>query len=385
MALARAGFDAIVYEAHLPTATDGGSYLTVATNGLDALGVIGADARVRAAGFPTHTTVLFNGTGKRLGTVPIGSTAAGAESYTIKRPHLHRALHDAATGRGVRFEFGKRLIDAAVSPEGVIARFDDGSQAAGDVLIGCDGVHSITRRIIDPNAPRPRYLGLLNFGGYTPGAAVAPAGVWHMIFGKRAFFGYTTDAAGGTVWFANVPGQPSNPTERMSMTADRWKQWLITQFAGDRGPAPELIAASSLQLTADNTHDLASVPTWCRGPMIVIGDAAHAPSPSAGQGASMALEDGIVLAKCLRDLPDGPRAFAAFARLRRRRVERIVAQGARTSASKAAGPIGRVLRDLMLPWVFRYLVTGKALAWMYDHHIEWDTPVVVGGRRETET
>jgi 2-polyprenyl-6-methoxyphenol hydroxylase-like FAD-dependent oxidoreductase len=83
----------------------------------------------------------------------------------------------------------------------------------------------------------------------------------------------------------------------------------------------------------------------------------------------------VVLAKSLRDLPDIPRAFAAYERLRRRRVERIVAQGARGSSAKTQGPIGRVVRDLMLPLVFRFLVTDRSQAWIYDHHIDWDTAV----------
>jgi len=87
----------------------------------------------------------------------------------------------------------------------------------------------------------------------------------------------------------------------------------------------------------------------------------------------MAIEDGVLLAMCLRDLPDRHGAFVAFERLRRRRVERIVAQGARSSSSKALGPMGRTLRDLMLPFVFKYIFTEKSLAWMYDHHIEWDS------------
>ena len=89
----------------------------------------------------------------------------------------------------------------------------------------------------------------------------------------------------------------------------------------------------------------------------------------------MALEDGVVLAKCLRDVSGIQKAFAAFERIRRNRVERIVAQGARSSSSKAAGPAGRVLRDLLLPFVFRHLVTEKTMAWMYDYHVDWHSSV----------
>ena len=206
MALQRAGIEAVVYEAHRPAAGDVGSYLTVATNGLDALRAIDASGPVLQAGFPTNRTVLLSGTGKRLGVVPLGSSDRQRHpSHTIKRAHLHRALHDEATQRGVRIEFGKRLSGAAVTHSGVRAEFEDGSDAVGDLLVGCDGVHSRTRTTIDRGAPAPRYVGLLNFGGYTSGASVGEPGAWHMIFGHKAFFGYVADGAGGTVWFANVP------------------------------------------------------------------------------------------------------------------------------------------------------------------------------------
>jgi len=101
--------------------------------------------------------------------------------------------------------------------------------------------------------------------------------------------------------------------------------------------------------------NMPKVPTWYRGPMIIIGDAAHAASPSSGQGASMAIEDALVLAKCLRDVPDTTAAFAAFERIRRPRVERVVAFGARSSNSKAPGRVGRVVRDIMLPVVLKLI------------------------------
>jgi 2-polyprenyl-6-methoxyphenol hydroxylase-like FAD-dependent oxidoreductase len=376
MALQRAGIDSAVYDAHGPASTDAGSYLTVATNGLDALRAIDAHGPVEQAGFPTNRTLLFSGTGRRLGTVPIGSSGdERSASHTIRRAHLHQALREEAVRRGLRIESGKRLVAAEVQGSSVCARFGDGSQAAGDVLIGCDGVHSVTRTLIDPGAPAPRYVGLLNFGGYTPGRAIGEPGAWHMIFGARAFFGYVPDTSGGTVWFANVPRHASSRAERESTTAERWTRWLMDLFAHDRGPAAEQIANGVLQLAADNTHDVPAVPVWHRAPLIIIGDAAHAPSPSSGQGASMALEDGVVLAKCLRDVTDVREAFAAFERIRRRRVERIVAHGARSSSRKAVGPVGRVLRDLMLPYVFRHLVTEKTLAWMYEHRVDWHSRV----------
>jgi len=378
MALQRAGIDAVVYEAHPQTTEEAGSYLTVATNGLDALRSIDADKPVLAEGFPTPTNLLLSSGGRRLGAVSNGGRLPdGTVSHTIKRARLYRALHQEAIRRGIQVEFGKRLVDAeAMADGGVVAHFDDGSQATGDLLVGADGVHSTTRRLIDPDAPGGRYVGLINFGGYTDEAvAGAEPGVWHMIFGKRAFFGYVVDPAGGTAWFVNVPGAKVSPAERAATTAEQWQRQLVELVADDHGPARGLIAAGRLELAGDSTHDLPSVPTWYKGPMVIIGDAAHAPSPTSGQGASMAAEDAVVLAKCLRDLPDIQRALDAFERLRRARVERIVAQGARTGRSKTPGPVGRVLQGLILPLVFRFLVTEKSMAWIYAYHIDWDAPV----------
>jgi 2-polyprenyl-6-methoxyphenol hydroxylase-like FAD-dependent oxidoreductase len=298
-------------------------------------------------------------------------------SQTIKRARLSRALEDEAIRRGVRVEFGKRLAGAAVTADGrVVARFEDGSEAVGDLLVGADGIHSVTRRIIDPSAPTGRYAGLTNFGGYTPNAGVViEREVWHMVFGRRAFFGYALDPSGGAVWFANVPRAQITPAEWASTSAEAWQRQLVDLFAGDRGPAAELIRRGALEFAGDNTYDLPHVPTWHRGPMIIIGDAAHAPSPSSGQGASIAMEDGVMLARCLRDLPTIPDAFAAYERLRRDRVERVVAQGARTSNAKTPSPVGRLLRDLVLPVMFKFFVTERSLAWMYNYRVDLGEPV----------
>jgi 2-polyprenyl-6-methoxyphenol hydroxylase-like FAD-dependent oxidoreductase len=378
MALQRAGIEAVVYEAYPQTADDVGSYLTVASNGLDALRAIDAEQPMRAAGFPTPTNLLLSSGGRRLGAVSNGGRLAdGTAAHTIKRARLYQALHQQASDRGIQVGFGKRLVNAEPTPDGgVVATFQDGTQAAAALLVGADGVHSTTRTLIDPAAPAGRYVGLVNFGGYTPEpAAGAEPGIWHLIFGRRAFFGHVTDPAGGTVWFANVPRPPVSRSERDATGAQQWQRQLLELFAPDRGPATDLITAGQLEFAGDNTYDLPKVPTWRRGPMVLIGDAAHAPAPTSGQGASMAAEDAVVLAKCLRDQPDIGHALGAYERLRRPRVERIVAQAARTSNTKTPGPVGRMLQSLVLPVVFRFLVTERSLAWQYDHHIDWDAPI----------
>jgi FAD-dependent urate hydroxylase len=379
MALRRAGIDTVVYEAYAGGADAAGAFLTFASNGMDALRAIDAHRLVLSAGFPTPRISIQSGTGRDLGEAPNGGTLPdGTVSQTLKRADLYRALRDEAVRRGARIEYGKRLLDAEVTPDGgVVARFEDGTEAEGDLLIGADGVHSRTRRIIDPSAPRARYVPVLNIGGYARGVRVrAEPGTFRMVFGKRAFFGYAVHPSGEVWWFANPP-RAEEPTsaELAAIGTEQWREMLANLFAEDATPAVEIVRATPGKLAGWATHDLPSVPTWHRGPMIVIGDAAHATAPSSGQGASMAIEDAVVLARCLRDLPETRQAFAAYEGLRRGRVERVVAHGARTSNSKAAGPVGRALRDLMLPVILKRVARGGSLAWMHDHHIDWDEKV----------
>jgi len=379
MALRQAGIDSVVYEAYAGGADHAGAFLTFASNGLDALRAIDAHHLVLAEGFPTPRMTIQSGTGKHLGDVPNGGTLPdGTVSQTLKRADLYRALRDEAVRRGARVEYGKRLVDAETAKDGgVAARFEDGTEAEGDLLVGADGIHSRTRRIIGPSAPAARYIPVLNIGGYASGMSVqAEPGTFRMVFGKRAFFGYAVHPSGEVWWFANPP-RLDEPTrsELAAISTEQWRKMLVDLFAEDDTPAVDIIRATPGKLAGRATYDLPSVPTWHRGSMIIIGDAAHATAPSSGQGASMAIEDAVVLARCLRDRPDITQAFAAYERLRRARVERIVAQGARTSNSKAAGPVGRVIRDLMMPLILKRVASGESLAWMHDYHIDWDAKV----------
>jgi 2-polyprenyl-6-methoxyphenol hydroxylase-like FAD-dependent oxidoreductase len=377
MALQKAGIESTVYEAHPRTDAEVGSYFTVSPNGLDALAAVDALDVAKAAGVATRSNILRDTNGRHLGTAGLGDPLPdGTVAQTMKRPRLTRLLEDEAIGRGIPFEFGMRLSDARTAADGrITATFADGSTATGDLLVGADGIHSVTRHLIDPSAPSGRYVGMTNFGGITrrPALHVEPA-AWHMIFGRRAFFGYIAVREGDVAWFVNWPRDEITRAERAATSHEAWKMALEALFTDDVGPAIELIRAGELELAGDNTYDIGHVPVWHRGPMVIIGDAAHAPSPTSGQGASMAAEDGVVLAKALRDLPTIPDALAAYEAERRDRVERIVAYGARMTSAKVPGRLGRVIRDAMLRLAFRFFVTDRSMAWQFDHRVEWDRP-----------
>lgn len=393
MALQRVGIDATVFERDPAGAQQRGAWLTFQANGMDALRAIGAADPVTDLGYDVETISFVNGKGRNLGRTPMAAPRGdGQLSQVMRRADLYAALGELARERGARVHYGKELTSAAAVDGGgattggqVEARFADGTTAVGDLLIGCDGIHSRVRQSIDPRSPAPRYVPVLNVGGYIPRFTVdVPAREFRMQFGTRCFFAWMPTPDGGTIWFANPPmaREPSRGV-LAGMTDARWRDWLHDLMTGDTGPAHEIIDAAPGPMTGWATYDMPAVRRWHDGRnMIIIGDAAHATAPSAGQGASMALEDAVILAKCLRDQPSVPAAFGAFEALRRDRVEKIVRYGARSANSKAAGPVGRVIRDSILPVVFSRAAKdgGRSLTWLQGHHIDFDEPVALATR-----
>ena len=368
-----AGFEASIVEAYPDgAALTSGVWLTVAVNGLEALRTFDLHRPVLEASFPSTSIDLCTGTGKRLGLAPLGGELAdGTVTRTIKRAELYRVLAEQAQARGVRFVHGRRLASAEPRADGsVVARFEEGSEEVVDLLVGADGVHSTVRACIDPRAPAPRATQMGNVGGFASGvegASSAP-GEYRMIFGKRAFFGYVVAPSGEVWWFANPPvPYPAAPDAA----------WLASLFDEDVGPAVAVIRSSRGPLLFTGQHELPRVPRWHRGAMVILGDAAHAASPTSGQGASLAAEDGVALARCLRDLPI-PEALAAFERERRDRVERVVREAARMSSQKIRGALGRAVRDLVLPF-FLGLAAKESRDWLFTHRIAWTSTCALQG------
>jgi FAD-dependent urate hydroxylase len=296
----------------------------------------------------------------------------------VWRGELYRGLYEKAARRGIGIEHGKRLVGADDSGDEVSAHFADGTCASADILIGADGIRSTVRSLIDPAAPQPRYAGLLSFGARVRDTGLASTGGGMlMIFGKRAFFGYQLADDSTGVWFVNLPhAQPMTLTEARAVPAGQWLSVLREAFADDRTPALDLLrrTESADLLVIGPMEDVPTVPTWSKGRMVLIGDAAHATSPSSGQGASLAVESAVQLARCLRDVPHR-QAFDAYEHLRRARVEKIIATAARTNSDKAAGPIARVLRDLVMPVAMKRLAKPERMAWQFGYRIDWDAPV----------
>jgi 2-polyprenyl-6-methoxyphenol hydroxylase-like FAD-dependent oxidoreductase len=374
--LKRAGYEPRIYEAQPDHDDYTGLFLNVARNGMRILSELGVDGRIREEGIELRAMNFHSGSGKWLG--KIEDPSGKPQGFTVKRGFLHKVLREAAQQEDIPIEFGKKLADLRMEDAGVTAVFEDGTQAEGDLLIGCDGIHSRTRRLILPDAAEPDYTGLISFGGFSRGVRMLHEPAQHMVFGKKAFFGYLVKPDGEIYWFGNLdyPGRPTRK-QLQSIPQAQWRQVLDDLYQSEIYPVPDIIRATEGEIGVYPIYDLISVSSWHSGPVVLIGDAIHATSPNAGQGASLALEDAMVLAKCLRDIERTEEAFRLFDALRRERVEKVVRYSRSIGRRKhATNPVQVFFRDLMLPFFLKQ-ASRQSNAWLYDYRADWHDKVTV--------
>ncbi|MFE3102041.1 FAD-dependent oxidoreductase [Nocardia tengchongensis] len=372
-ALRRAGLDVTVFEAYPGPAYGIGSNLALAPNGVAALDIIGAGDAVRARAVPVSRSMM-SVNGKRF---ELPGLRDVEPLRVIDRADLHETLHDTAVAAGVRFEYDKRLAEVEEHAGGVTAIFADGSSATADVLIGADGIRSTVRGLVDPKAPGPTYLRMLSFGAYTECPIDLEPETMTFAFGRRAYYLYWPMPDGRVSWGANLPSeQYYSLTQARSVSAEQWLRTLRETYAGEAPGAQLAEATTAAQLAVVGAlHIMPSVPHWYRGRMVLTGDAIHAPSNTSGQGASMAIESGIELARCLRDIDDPARAFATYEALRRPRVEAVAARVAGMNKTKAAGPVARKAMQVMMPIMFKRMDPEKLVGGEQRFRIDWEQPV----------
>ncbi|MEV7285009.1 NAD(P)/FAD-dependent oxidoreductase [Streptomyces sp. NPDC093252] len=348
LALRKAGFEVAVYEAHPDGVEDIGAFLTLASNGMRALAAIDATAAVTAIGFPLTSIRLLDASGAEAAHAPMGEAAVPELNFRcLRRGDLNAALRAEAARRGVPVRHGARLVGVEDGPDGVTARFADGSADTGDLLLGADGLNSTVRALIAPGV-RPRYAGQRVFYGRTTDAApIGASDCITMVRGSAAAFGCAVSPEGESFWFARIADEPLTAGEIALGTAGRWRDLLVPLLRADDGPGADIVAATGARLMVTNAMELPLGMDWRSGRVLLLGDAAHAASPATGQGASMALEDAVVLAKALRDLPGTASALDRYETLRRERVEHnittsgAISRGTFAPSDSAGRPAGK--------------------------------------------
>jgi 2-polyprenyl-6-methoxyphenol hydroxylase-like FAD-dependent oxidoreductase len=351
LALKQTGFAPIVFERHRPQQLRGeGLFLTLAPNGCNALRALGLLEEVAQVGLPTRGLAVFNEAGKRLALVDYASQVDryGAGSITLRRGALAGVLLDAVEAAGITVHHGAAIADVTQDADGVVLDVN-GEKQRFALALACDGLRSTVRRLVFPELPQPVYSGLIGTGGFTQAPDVADTdGVMNMVFGRRGFFGYIKQAEGPVYWFNSYPAPESETGPVTDGTAFARK--LAAMHDGDPLDTSAILAATARVDRHYPIYDMPELPHWSSGRVLLMGDAAHAVAPHSGQGASLAMEDGIVLAACLTAAPDHAAAYARFEGLRRDRVQKAISIGRAVGSQKQAKSwLALRLRDLMLP------------------------------------
>jgi 2-polyprenyl-6-methoxyphenol hydroxylase-like FAD-dependent oxidoreductase len=353
IALKRRGFDPLVIEKRNAEQIRGdGLFLTLAPNGINALRGLGLADEVIAGGLATAGIAIFNERGKKLGLIDYGAHQEefGAPSATVKRGVLGAALLDAAVAEGVGLRLETDVTGVIETGPDVVLAFGAERQRF-DAVIACDGLRSTIRRLAFPELPQPAYSGLIGNGGMVDLPEVAETGgIMNMTFGTRAFFGYMKQGDGPVLWFNTYPA----PESEVGPVRDPagYARFVAELHRDDPLDNYRIVSAVETIERTYPVYDMPRLTRWRTARVLLMGDAAHAVAPHSGQGASMALEDALVLAACLDETAVPETAFQRFEQLRRKRVETAIAIGRQSGSQKHAQSWWELkLRDLILPIV----------------------------------
>jgi 2-polyprenyl-6-methoxyphenol hydroxylase-like FAD-dependent oxidoreductase len=317
-ALHRLGLRAAVYE-QAPAFPEAGAGIGLWSNALRSLDEIDAGDEVRCHCRPLRRGQILNQRGQTLIDFDLGGMGSEfreAACYVVRRSVLLAAIQRQVPRGWIHT--GRRAVEITQSEAIVTVRFDTGECVEGDVLVGADGLRSAVRRYVAGDAP-PRYSGQTCFSGVTAFAPLEP-GMMREIqgAGRRCAICPISDQL--VSWWA-----ATNAPEGALVPVEGRKGRLLEQFDGWPGEFQRLVERTpSDRIFQNDLYDRAPIRRWSAGRITLLGDAAHPTTPNLGQGANMAIDDGIVLARSLHRATTRAEAFQRYESIRMPRTARIV-------------------------------------------------------------
>jgi salicylate hydroxylase len=369
IALEQAGLDPLVFEA-VDELAEIGAGIGMHANAMRVMNQLGAGDHIRE-----HGVRIDSGEWRRLDsgeTIFTQEYAGMAEHYGEHYICMHRADLLESLRRRVapdRVRLGMRLVGVEQHGQGVVARFESGEEAHGDMLVGADGLRSTVRRLLFGEQPA-RFTGFAAWRGIIPMEAMPP-GFAHTIVtwpgsgrhGMTYPIRPTLQTFNGFVPTGEILREEWGPSGDL---AD-----LRRSFAGATGEVLRIIdLIGEALITPIYFRD--PLPVWGDGRIVLLGDAAHPTPPSAGQGGAMALEDAVTLAACLRRAggPVGvPAALREYAARRQPRTAGMLA-AARINFGmfNEPDPLQARARDGRLRGLLRTDPVGESMfGWLYGH------------------
>ena len=318
VALRKVGIEAELYE-QAPELREVGAGVGLWSNALESLDQLGAGDEIRAATLPLRVLAGARPDGRATSTVrldDLGAEFAKAECRVVPRPALLAALARQVPAERVHTGDG---VEAAESAGAYVhIRLKSGWMQEGDLLVGADGLHSVVRSMV-VGRDRVRYSGQTCFRGLAPIPPPNPRELREVHGRGQRGSVCPIDARQVYWWVAhNAPLNEIVPAEqRKALLLERYREWPFG--------LPEAIAATPEgSILQNDLVDRKPARRYARGRVVLVGDAAHPTTPNLGQGANMAIDDAIVLARALRDEGSLPAALARYERERMERTRLIV-------------------------------------------------------------
>jgi 2-polyprenyl-6-methoxyphenol hydroxylase-like FAD-dependent oxidoreductase len=347
---------------------------------LDRLGVY-KPLLLRAA--QAQESLLYSSQGRLLAEIEIGAWSSEKTGYRhlrIRRTDLQDVLLKALQNEGIQIQYDKQLVAIDENDGEVTVSFSDGTTDAGDLLLGCDGIHSMVRTLyIDPQV-QPEYTGISTIFSFLPVSDLpqtAPS-ITKMTgtLTPNGIFGLLPCSTSNDMLFwlysHGVPipsmGNSRDGWEEHSKTAaEGFKPTIITALNSVRGQWGNLLRDVINLTEVVKFYPIFRLPLggkWSKGRCLLLGDAGHATPPHIGQGVGMALEDAFLLSRLLQASPSGAslsEIFSQFDGIRRLRIEKFYKQaGARGDQRKETGPWAHWVKENVI-WAALLVYKGCGL------------------------
>ncbi len=298
-ALRRVGFHAEVFE-QASGLREVGAGVGLWSNAMASLDQIGAGAAVRTSSSPIRVVAgagaAGNTTGTSLDLDELGAEFANAACFVVKRPALRcsGSQYFDCLPKDI-IHTNSRVIRVEPRADGVSLHLAGERVEEGALLIGADGLHSVVRPLVVGDDAL-RYSGQTCFRGLARVAAPRPY-VLREVQG-RGQRGSVCPIDDETVYWWVAHNSPPNalvaPEARKPQLLERYGSWPF-------GIGEAIDATPSDAILQNDLVDRKPVESYVSGRLVLVGDAAHPTTPNLGQGANMAIDDSIVLARSLRD------------------------------------------------------------------------------------
>lgn len=320
IALRQVGYQPLVFERSAQA--DAGSGLTLWPNAFRALGRLGLEQAVCRVSLPTEAIAMCTWDGRELFRLPGKNQPANPaiQGAALLRSELIHALSSLLGTESIRF--GKHCVAYHQDRSHVTARFGDGSEETGDLLVACDGINShLRRQVLGPVT--------LQYAGYTVWRGIAQCQLLDRVgltsVGPGAQFGLFPMTNNRVYWFASAIA----PRGDFDWEIGR-KRELLQRFCLWHKPIADVIEATDkFRIVRTDIYDHQPFDGWASGRVVLLGDAAHPSTPTLGQGACQAIEDAVVLAASLKEVSEVPAALTLYASRRLKRTSNITLQARR--------------------------------------------------------